>query len=87
MAVVLPPPWLFGQGMDNFFPKYNALHRAVYSTITGGCLARMEGAWGLIRPRSKPTSSDLLSGGLAGNLVVQKEETRYRHAALVGPHN
>ena len=25
MAVVLPPSWLFGQGMDNFFPKYNAL--------------------------------------------------------------
>ena len=24
-VVVLPPPWLFGQGMDNFFPKYNAL--------------------------------------------------------------
>ena len=25
MAVVLLPPWLFGQGMDNFPPKYNAL--------------------------------------------------------------
>ena len=25
MAAVLSPPWLFGQGMDNFFPKYNAL--------------------------------------------------------------
>ena len=25
MAAVLPPPWLFGQGMENFFPKYNAL--------------------------------------------------------------
>ena len=25
MAVVLPPPWLLGQGMNNFSPKYNAL--------------------------------------------------------------
>ena len=25
IAVVLPPPCLFGQGMDICFPKYNAL--------------------------------------------------------------
>ena len=25
MVVVLPPPWLFGQGMDIFFLKYNEL--------------------------------------------------------------
>ena len=73
--------------------------RAVYSTITGKRLVRIEGAGGLIRPRSKPISYDLLSGGHAGNLVVLKEGTHvkgrgctppilhYRHAALVGPHN
>ena len=25
IAVVLPPPWLFGEGMDNVFLKVNAL--------------------------------------------------------------
>ena len=25
VVVALPPPWLLGEDIDNFFPKYNAL--------------------------------------------------------------
>ena len=73
--------------------------RAVYSTITGGHLVRVEEAGGLMRPQSKPISFDSLSGGPTENWVAKKGGTRirgqgctppflcHRHAALVGPHN
>ena len=42
-------------------------------TLSGGCLVRVEEAEGLMRPCSKPTSSDSLCGGPTGDLVAQRK--------------
>ena len=60
--------------------------RAIYSTITGGRLVRVEEAGGLMRPLSKLTSSDSLNGGPSRNWVVKKGGTRVKGWEIL-PHS